>query len=180
MRTLFLKNILFPAIEKESNGRIKIDAYWNGALSISYDALKKVSKGDTIDITTVVPEYAAKELPITQLFKSFLVGPSGKKQVSAFRKMYASIPELANELNQSNIEPIFLSTGYSVGFFSREKMGSLSDLKNQKWRTASFWHRDYLKNYGAIPVTIPWGEQVYKAFANKSLDGLMVNIRPLS
>ena len=121
MRTLFLKNILFPTIEKESKGRIKIEAYWNGQLSSSYDALKKVSKGDTIDITTVVPEYAANELPIHQLFKSFLLGPTGKKQVAFFRKMYETTPELTNELYQNNIEPIFLSTGYGVGFFSREK-----------------------------------------------------------
>lgn len=176
MRTLFLKNVFFPAIEKESKGRIKIDAYWNGELSISYDALKKVGKGDTIDITTVVPEYAAKELPRLQIFKSFLVGPSGKKQVSFFRKMFETVPEFTTELQQNNVVPIFLSTGYGVGFFSKNQMDSLSDLKNKTWRTASFWHRDYLKKFGSIPVSIPWGPEVYKAFEENKLDGLMVNI----
>ena len=176
MRTLFLKNILFPNIEKESKGRIKIEPHWNGELAISYDALKKVSKGDTFDITTVVPEYAANELPTHQLFKSFLIGPAGKKQVSFFRKIYETSPEFINELRQNNVEPIFLSTGYGVGFFSREKINSLSDIKSKRWRTASFWHTDYLSNFGSIPVTIPWGEKVYEAFANKTLDGLMVNI----
>ncbi len=176
MRTLFLKNVLFPAIEKESKGRIKIDAHWNGELSISYDALKKVGKGDTIDITTVVPEYAAKELPRLQLFKSFLVGPRGKEQVSFFRKMFETVPEFTTELQQNNVVPIFLSTGYGVGFFSKNQMDSLSDLKNKTWRTASFWHRDYLKKYGSIPVSIPWGPEVYKAFEENRLDGLMVNI----
>lgn len=66
----------------------------------------------------------------------------------------------------------FFSTGYGVGFFSREKIVSLDGLKHKTWSTASFWHRDYLKNYGAFPVTIPWGEKVYEAFANKTLDGL--------
>lgn len=176
MRTLFLKNILFPNIEKESEGRIKIDAHWNGELAISYDALKKVSKGDTVDITTVVPEYSANQLPTLQVFKSFLVGFTDKKQVSFFREMFKTIPEFTEELHRNNVEPIFLSTGYGVGFFSREPIDSLSELKDKKWRTASFWHRDYLKNYGSIPVSIPWGPEVYKAFEEKTLDGLMVNI----
>lgn len=90
--------------------------------------------------------------------------------------MFETIPDLTTELHQNNIEPIFLSTGYGVGFFSRQPIASLPELKNKQWRTASFWHRDYLQNYGSIPVTIPWGEKVYEAFANKTLDGLMVNI----
>lgn len=33
-----------------------------------------------------------------------------------------------------------------------------------------------MRNAGAKPVTIPWGEQVYKALQAKTLDGLMVNV----
>ncbi len=176
MRTLFLQNVLFQNIEQESKGRIKIETHWNGELAISYDALKKASAGDALDITTVVPEYVAKELPTHQLFKSFLVGPTGDEQVNFFRKMFATVPELTAELHQNNVEPIFLSTGYGVGFFSREPINSLADIKNKRWRTASFWHRDYLTNYGSVAVSIPWGEQVYQAFAEKTLDGLMVNV----
>lgn len=86
-----------------------MEAYWNGELSISYDALKKTSAGEAFDIATIVPEYAANELPISQLFKSFIVGPAGKKQVRAFKKMYAEIPELTQELHQNNVEPIFFN-----------------------------------------------------------------------
>ena len=176
MRTQFLKDVFFPAIEKESNGRLKVEAHWDGKLSISYDALKTVSEGKIADITTVVPEYAAKELPLHQIFKSFLVGPTGKKQVSFFRNAYTEIPEFSSELEKNNVVDIFLSTGYGVGFFSRDPFNSLNDLKGTKWRTASFWHRDFLNNFGAIPVTIPWGPEVYKALEEKTLDGIMVNI----
>lgn len=175
MRTRFLKEILFPAIEKESKGRIKIETFWNGELSSSYEALSKVSKGE-VDIATIVPEYSAKELQKHQLFKSFLIGPTGRKQVAFFRKAYDEIPEFSQEVRSNNIEPIFLSTGYGVGFFSTDPINSLEDIKNKKWRTASFWHREFLKKYGAIPITIPWGEQVYKAFRERELNGIMVNI----
>lgn len=86
MRTLFLKNIFFPEIEKKSKGRIKIDPHWDGELSISYDALKKVSKGDTVDITTVVPEYAAAQLPTHQFIQKFFDRPDGQKASFIFQK----------------------------------------------------------------------------------------------
>lgn len=86
MRTKFLKEVFFPAIEKESNGRLKIEAHWDGELAKAYDALGAVTKGNTVDMATVVPEYTAKELPLHQIFKSFPVGPSGDKQVSFLEK----------------------------------------------------------------------------------------------
>ena len=33
MRTMLIKNVFFAAIEKESQGRLKIEAHWNGERS---------------------------------------------------------------------------------------------------------------------------------------------------
>ena len=175
MRTTFLKDILFPAIEKESNGQLKIEAHWNGELAIAYEGLNAVKEGK-VDIATVVPEYTAKELPIHQLFKSFAVGPSDKKQISFFKEVYQDIPELREELADNNIYDIFYGTGYSVGFFSREPIPNLLDLDQEKWRSASFLHLDFLKNLGAAPVRMHWGPEIYEALKEQTLDGIMVNI----
>jgi len=59
---------------------------------------------------------------------------------------------------------------------STSPLASLTDMKGEKWRTASFWHRDFLRNAGATPVSIPWGEGVFNALREKALDGLIVNI----
>jgi len=176
MRTRFLKEVFFPAIEKESNGRLKIETHWNGELAIAYKAFGAVKAGDTVDIATVVPEYTAKELPLHQIFKSFPVGPSGDKQVSFFQKVYSDVPEFSAELNANNMIEIFLSTGYPVGFFSRLPLNNLKEIKKNKWRTASFWHSDFLNNVGATPVTMHWGPEIYKALEEKKLDGIMVNV----
>lgn len=39
MRTQIIKEIFFAEIEKESQGRLKIEPHWNGETAISYDAL---------------------------------------------------------------------------------------------------------------------------------------------
>lgn len=175
MRTRFLKDVVFPAIEQESNGRLKIEDHWNGEVAQAYGALGAVTKGTT-DIGTVVPEYTAKELPLHQIFKSFIKGPVGDKQIDFFNRVYSEIPAFPAELDRNNIVPIYFGTGYPVAFFRNGPMASLQDLKGGRWRSASFWHLDYLKNSGAAPVTMHWGPEIPEALKAKTLDGLMVNV----
>lgn len=176
MRPQFIKDVLFAAIEKESNGRLKIADNWDSKLATGYDALKTVGAGATADIGIVVPEYTANDLPLHQIFKGFAVGPAGEKQVAFFRRVYDEVPAFPAELRKNNVVPIFLATGYPVAFFSTKTLNSLQDIKGQTWRTASFWHRDFLRNAGANPVSIPWGPEVFNALQGGKLDGLMVNI----
>lgn len=176
MRTRFLKDVVFPAIEVESGGRLKIEDHWNGDIAKAYDALGAVGGGADTDMATVVPEYTAKELPLHQLFKSFPYGPSGERQVEFFRQVYNEVPEFTAELARNDIVPLFFGTGYPVAFFSTAPMADLAELKGGKWRSASFWHLDFLKNVGATPVTMHWGPEVPAALKAGTLDGLMVNV----
>ncbi|MFT3834201.1 MAG: hypothetical protein QM711_12905 [Micropruina sp.] len=176
MRTRFLKEVLFPAIEKELNGRLKIEDHWNGEIAEAYDALGAVGKGEATEMATVVPEYTAKELPLHQIFKSFPTGPTGGRQIDFFERVYAEVPAFPAELAKNDIVQLFFGTGYPVAFFSTEPMTDLEGLKDGKWRSASFWHQDFLRNAGATPVTMCWGPEIYDALKQKTLDGLMVNV----
>lgn len=176
MRTKFIKEVFFAAIEKESNGRLKIEEHWGSELSNGYDALRKIGEDSIADIGIVVPEYASVNLPLHQIFKSFPVGPTDDKQVSFFRRVYAEIPAFPAELEKGNVVNVLFATGFPVAFFSAKPLNSLEDLKGSTWRSASFWHHDFLKNAGATPVSMPWGEGIYKAIRENMLDGLMVNV----
>ncbi|AWH88943.1 TRAP transporter substrate-binding protein DctP [Limnobaculum parvum] len=176
MRTRFIKEAFFSAIEKESNGRLKIEAHWGGELASGYDALRVAGEGSTADMAIVVPEYASNDLPLHQIFKSFPIGPSGDKQLEFYRRVYAEIPAFPAELKNKNVVNILFGTGFPVAFFSTNKLNTLEDIKGSKWRTASFWHQDFLRNAGAIPVSMPWGDQIASALKAKTLDGLMVNV----
>ena len=85
MRTQVTRQF-FRLVEQESKGRIRIDHHWNGELSSSYDAYETVREGTKADMATVVPEYDSQRMPLHQLFKSFLAGPSGEAQVALIRK----------------------------------------------------------------------------------------------
>lgn len=176
MRTNFIKDVFFAEIEKESHGRLKIEDHWNSELARSYDALGVVKEGKVADMAIVVPEYTPKEFPLQQIFKSFPVGPTGAAQVEFFRKAYATIPALQAEVARQNVETVFLATGYPVAFFSTKPLDKLDEISGTTWRSASFWHQDFLKNSGAIPVSMPWGPGIYDALKAGGLDGLMVNV----
>ncbi|MBR0234163.1 MAG: TRAP transporter substrate-binding protein DctP [Synergistaceae bacterium] len=176
MRTAFLNDVFFKAVEEQSKGHIKINPKWNGEISISYDALKTVKDGSKAQITVIVPEYCMKELPLHQIFKSFPIGLTGQKQVNFFSGIYKEVPELLQEIENQGLHVIFTATGYPVAFFSSKPIPDLHAIKGQKWRSASFWHKDFLSNAGAIPVTMSWGQGVFDALNDGSLEGLMVNV----
>lgn len=176
MRTQFIKDVFFSAVEEESNGGLKIEDHWNSEIAKSYDALGAVKEGQAVDMAIVVPEYAPNNLPLHQIFKSFPIGPTGAKQIEFFRRVYREIPEFSEELKKENVVPVFLATGYPVAFYGIKPLNTLDDLKGDRWRTASFWHQGFLKNTGATPVTMPWNEGINKAMQEKTLDGVMVNV----
>ena len=175
MRTTLLREF-FDEVQRESKGRLEISAHWNGEISSGYNALSVVGIGEQAELGVIVPEYSDKALPLHQIFKGFLTGPTGANQVRFLRAVYKQVPELGQELGRNNVVPILIATGYPVGFFSASSLNAIGDIKHKRWRTASFWHRDFLNNYGAIPVTMPWSPDVATALGDGRLDGLMVNI----
>lgn len=100
------------------------------------------------------------------------MGLSGKKQAEFLSTIYRDISVLQEELDKQSLVPVYVAMGYPVAFYSTSPIEDLTDLKNKKFRTASFWHQDQLKAVGAIPVKIPWGEQVYDALKRKNWMGL--------
>lgn len=155
---------------------MSISRHWNGEISTGYDALKTAREGAVAQIAVVVPEYCMKELPLHQIFKSFPLGPAGGAQVSFFRRVYQAAPALAKELEAQGVRILLIATGYPVAFFSANPLPDLRSIVGQRWRSASFWHKDFLQNSGAAPITMPWGPGVFAALDDGTLDGLMVNV----
>lgn len=177
MRTHIIKETFFNAIEKESQGRIKIDAHWNGEISTSYKALETLSQGEHADIGIVVPEYTPDQLPRHQLFKSFPLGPdNGNAQVKFFHRVFKELPSFAAELDKNNLVMLQFFLGYPAAFFASKAGVQPDQLAGTRWRTASFWHQSFLRNAGATPVTLPWNSKIVDALGEGQIDGLLVNL----
>ena len=91
MRTRFINDVFFKNIESESQVRIKIEPHWGGSIAKAHDELQAIADHKT-DLIVAVPEYSLQQLPLHQLFKGFMTGPSGDAQVQTLRRIYADIP----------------------------------------------------------------------------------------
>ena len=105
MRTQVTRQF-FRLVEQESKGRIRIDHHWNGELSPSYDAYETVREGTKADMATVIPEYDSQRMPLHQLFKSYLAGPSGEEPTAPLTQGYGAL-EFASDRDQ-RLHPSFV------------------------------------------------------------------------
>jgi TRAP-type C4-dicarboxylate transport system substrate-binding protein len=173
-RTAFYKNVFLEEIGKQTNGRIKIQDFWGGALLSAPEVLQGISDG-IADMGMIFADFNPKQLLLHQGFKVFPTGPGNYEVMMKFyQDLYKEIPEFAAEFAKYNQRVIFISPGLPIVFASTKPIDSLTRLKGGKWRASSRWHLMFLKQAGAIATFIPWAE-CYMALQTGALDGNMTN-----
>lgn len=174
MRTKFLREYWFPAIEEETDGKVKINAIFGGGLLTSGEALDGIRDGVT-DIGLVYPDNYSERMYTYELFKLFPVAPDSFEGVyNIFDRAFDELPVLQEDLDKNNQKVLLLTTGLPIVFGSKPELDSLEDLEKGKWRAASRWHLSVLKNMEATPVSVPW-EDVYMSIETGVIDGVMTN-----
>lgn len=175
VRTEFLKNVWIPAVERETKGAVKIQDFWGAALLSAPEALKGISDG-VAQMGFVFAEFYPKQLPLHQIFKLFPRGP-GKWEVIrwVYDTAYQQIPELRKEIEEQwNLKIMLYTSGLPGAFASTKPITKIEDIRGQKWRASSRWVLEYLRNAGAIPVSVPWAD-VYMALQTGTIDGVLTN-----
>lgn len=174
MRTDFLKNVWFPEIIKQTNGRVKIQDFWGSALLGPPEALKGVKDG-VADIAMIFADFYPKQLTIYQMFKLFPRSPSEWENIAwIYHKAFEEIPEFQAELEEWNQKLLFVTVGLPSAFAATYPIKSINDLKGKKWRASSVWHLKDLEHLDAIPVSVPWVD-VYMALSLGTIDGVLTN-----
>lgn len=174
IRPTFIKNVWLNEIEKQTDGKVKIQDFWGGSLLGAKESLKGVENGIT-NIALVFPDFYPNQLPVHQIFRLFPVGPGKWENLSWFyQKAYQDVPELAAELEKYNQKPLFIAAGLPAAFTSTKPITKISDLKGRKWRASSRWALAYLENVGGTPVSVPWAD-CYMALQTGTIDGVMTN-----
>ena len=91
-----------------------------------------------------------------------------------YKKVYEEIPEFNAELKKANQKTLLFTAGLPGAFTGKNPLKSLDDIKGDKWRAGDKWALRYLKNAGAIPVSVPWGD-TYMALQTGTIDGCFTN-----
>jgi TRAP-type C4-dicarboxylate transport system substrate-binding protein len=174
MRTTFLKDVWLPEIVKQTEGQVKIQDFFGGVLLNSKEILKGI--GDNVtNMGFVYPGHYPGQLVAFTIFKLFPRGPSKFETMAWFyRKVYEEIPEFKAELEKANQKTLLFTAGLPGAFCSTAPLNSLEDIKGEKWRAGDKWALRFLKNAGAVPVSVPW-DDVYMALQTGTIDGCFTN-----
>lgn len=174
MRTSFIEEYWFPEIEKETDGKVKINAIYGGGLLGASEALDGVRDG-VADMGLIYPDNYPQRMFSYDLLKLFPEGPDNFESIyQIFNRAMDELPRLEEDLSDNNQKPLLITTGLPIVFGSTEKLETLADLEGGQWRASSRWYLEAIKNIGANPVSVPW-DDVYMSLETNVIDGVMTN-----
>lgn len=162
-------------IERLSDGRLKVRAYWGQSLLKGKEILKGVKNG-VCDMGHVNINYYPNRLVKNSALTLFQSGPVGyENKMWIYDTMFDTIPELTAEIESYNQKVVYK---YSVlpyaGTFTAP-VNTIEDFKGLRVRAASRWTLSVLGGTGATPVSIPWGD-CYMALETNAIEGVFTNL----
>lgn len=161
-------------IEKQTNGEVKVRAFWGESLLKGKEILKGVQDG-VADMGHVNFNYYPKRLLLNSGIMLFPEGPvSYKNKLWIYHRFYDQILEMSQEYAKYKQQIIYI---YSVNPFASTfitPVNTMADFKGKRIRSSSRWYLALLEGLGATPVSIPWGD-CYMALQTKAVDGVFTN-----
>lgn len=156
-------------IEKRTNGRVKIEAFWGGSLVAARDIPAAVASG-AVEIGHVPSTYDPAR---TRLWMTLDMPFNVRDHwcaVYAGRKVTTENEHLAAELEKNNMVPL---VGYNSGFqqyIASEPIPTLKDLEGRRMRSYGGARVKLHEALGITPVFMPFGE-IYEAIERGVIDG---------
>ena len=174
MRTKFIKQVWLEEIVKQTGGKVKVQDFWGGALMSSKEIFKGIQDG-VAQMGFFYPGHYPGQLVSYTIMKLFPRGPSKFENMAwLYHQMVKEVPEFAAEMKKANQMTLVYTAGLPGAFTSKKPLTKLDDIKGQKWRAGDKWALKFLKNAGATPVSVPWGD-VYMALQTGTIDGCFTN-----
>jgi TRAP-type C4-dicarboxylate transport system substrate-binding protein len=171
--------LLKEEIEKATNGKVKIDIYYNQSLAKGSEVLEAVRK-KVVDIGDVNPAYYPGQLPLHAGILVYTKSPPKHSQKSEVMKnSYAKYPQLLAELENYNQKLLWQYFPGSLNLSSTKPVRSIGDFKGLKIRASSEVYLRMLKDLGAIPVSVPFND-CYMALQTGTIDGVFTNIEAMT
>ena len=156
------------AVEKATNGRVKIQIYPMQTLVKAKDAWNANTSG----LADIVWSFTAHQPGRFDLFSSlelpFMVTSAEAGSKTAWA-LYKKFPELQALFRDVKLLSVWTTAPYAI--VSKKRLNSLEDLKGVKIRSAGPWQTNMMKLYGASPMYIPM-PGVYINFQKGVLDAV--------
>lgn len=161
-------------IAERSNGRIRVEIAYAGALGAGQELLQLAGRG-AIDLAAIVPGYYADQLPLARAFQIPFVFDSPLQAIEVSSKSYAEIPAFGAEFDRMNVRVLFQQPLGS--YFMTGKTPDCANIETLNGKRIRSFGADIPRAHaaiGAVPVTVPVGE-VYEAIDRGTIDYSFLN-----
>jgi len=162
------------SIEKQTNGRVKINITFSEGLGKTTELLMLTSKG-AIDMTATAPGYNPDQLHYWRAFQLPLTFATSKQAMQVLRTVIKEFPAYNQEMDRAGVVWLFqqpLGEYYLSG--PNPDCTSVASLKGKKIRSFGADIPKAFTAIGAVPVTVaPTG--IYEALQHGTLDYSFIN-----
>ena len=162
-------------VEKRTNGRVKFQNHWGGAVFGPSEVLDALEKRMT-DIVQYAYVYVPGKTPLGNFTVAIPFRPTGAlSNLKITRQIFDEFPAFDKELARYNGKVLFLQAIMNYDVSSSTPIRTLDDFKGKKLAVIGLWFPEYTTASGATPVTMPAPPR-YEAFERKVLDGQILTL----
>lgn len=155
-------------IKTATNGRVVVTLYPSSTLGAPPDGINMVNTGIT-DILWSFTGFFNKDFVATDVISLPLLGiKDSESSVDIFYEMYETSPEIQKEFEGLKVLSLYAHPPACIG--SDKLIDSVDDLKGLKMRVPTGPATDVIKEWGAVPVTIPTPD-IYQSLEKKVING---------
>lgn len=154
-------------VEELTDGRVKINFFYSGALLPAQEILPGVGDGRA-DLGYIAAQYHPSDLPLSQISGVPFLNDNAQRGALAFGDLYEDNEALRQEWQEQGVHmltPVFTPPAIVV---SKRPVESLEDFRQAKVRTLGY-QAEAFKQIGAAPVGIPQPE-VYQSLERGVID----------
>jgi len=159
-------------VEKRTNGRVKFEYLWGGAIAKPREELEAVKTGLS-EMGVQLVQYHPSKLALNNFGVACPLGSNDPRLLTkVVLKLYDEVPELSREFevqNQVIITPLF-GGGYDAQ--SKVPIKHLEDFKGKKIAMSGTYWPHLFKAAGATLVAIPFADR-YMALQTGMIDATM-------
>ena len=171
----YAEKLFLDELEKQSNGQIKVSAFWSDTLVTGPEILKAVSDG-IVDMGFINANFYPKALPFSNAIALNVFGPTtGEETVACYQELYRDVPGLRQEFKRHKQIPVYFFATDCNSFVSSKPLSDLSQLRGMKARASSRWKLADFEAMGATPVSIAWAE-CYMALQTGTVETIVTSV----
>jgi TRAP-type C4-dicarboxylate transport system substrate-binding protein len=152
-------------MEKRTNGRVKVEFYWGGALGRGPEQLDGI-KSRVFDLAIVQPAFAPGKTPLLGVFS--VPGAIDHRAFAHVIPDTMELPELKAELDEWNAMFLMGAPVPTQELYSNVEIRTIDDFKGKKIRVLGYVGM-VLEEVGAVAVSMPPGD-IYMGLEKGTID----------